>query len=62
MDDIDDDLYSRQRYVLGDDAMRAMQASSVLVLGTDILALEIGTRDRALRCRAPVTFSRSRTH
>lgn len=40
-DDIDEGLYSRQLYVLGHDAMRAMAKSSVLVLGCDGLALEI---------------------
>lgn len=39
--DIDESLYSRQLYVLGHDAMRAMAKSSVLIIGCDGLAVEI---------------------
>lgn len=39
--DIDESLYSRQLYVLGHDAMRAMAQSSVLIIGCDGLAVEI---------------------
>lgn len=40
-DDIDEGLYSRQLYVLGHDAMRAMAKSAVLVIGCDGLGVEI---------------------
>lgn len=40
-DDIDEGLYSRQLYVLGHDAMRAMQKSAVLIVGCDGLGVEI---------------------
>lgn len=40
-DQIDEALYSRQLYVLGHDAMRAMAKSAVLLLGCDGLAVEI---------------------
>lgn len=40
-DDIDEGLYSRQLYVLGHDAMRAMQKSAVLIIGCDGLGVEI---------------------
>ena len=39
--DIDEGLYSRQLYVLGHDAMRAMAKSSVLIIGCDGLGVEI---------------------
>ncbi|KAG1956676.1 ubiquitin-like modifier-activating enzyme [Pimephales promelas] len=39
--DIDDSLYSRQRYVLGDSAMQQMAQSSVLVSGMGALGVEI---------------------
>ncbi|XP_012944645.1 ubiquitin-like modifier-activating enzyme 6 [Aplysia californica] len=39
--DIDDSLYSRQRYVLGDSAMHRMANSSVLVYGLGGLGVEI---------------------
>lgn len=39
--EIDESLYSRQLYVLGHDAMRAMAQSSVLIIGCDGLAVEI---------------------
>ena len=41
-EEIDDSLYSRQRYVLGDEAMKLMQVSSVLVSGMGGLGVEIG--------------------
>lgn len=40
-DDIDEGLYSRQLYVLGHEAMRAMAKSSVLIVGCDGLAVEV---------------------
>lgn len=40
-DHIDEGLYSRQLYVLGHDAMRAMAKSSVLIIGCDGLGIEI---------------------
>jgi len=40
-DQIDEGLYSRQLYVLGHDAMRAMKNSTVLVSGFDGLAIEL---------------------
>ncbi|BFY97150.1 hypothetical protein BsWGS_00190 [Bradybaena similaris] len=39
--EIDDSLYSRQRYVLGDSAMRRMANSSVLIYGMGGLGIEI---------------------
>lgn len=39
--DIDDSLYSRQRYMLGDQAMKKMMSSRVLLLGCDCLGVEI---------------------
>lgn len=39
--DIDDSLYSRQRYMLGDQAMKKMMSSHVLLLGCDCLGVEI---------------------
>nr|BEH82873.1 ubiquitin/FAT10-activating enzyme [Halocynthia roretzi] len=39
--EIDDSLYSRQRYMLGDRAMRRMATSSALLLGCDTLGVEI---------------------
>ncbi|XP_048053522.1 ubiquitin-like modifier-activating enzyme 6 [Megalobrama amblycephala] len=39
--DIDDSLYSRQRYVLGDSAMQQMAQSTVLVSGMGALGVEI---------------------
>ena len=39
--EIDDSLYSRQRYVLGDKAMKKMAQSKVLVSGIDGLGVEI---------------------
>ena len=43
---IDESLYSRQLYVLGEDAMKKMNASSVLIIGMKGLGVEIG-RGRA---------------
>ncbi|KAI0563060.1 ubiquitin-activating enzyme E1 [Gracilaria domingensis] len=40
-DDIDEGLYSRQLYVLGHEAMRAMAKSAVLIIGCDGLGVEI---------------------
>ena len=39
---IDKDLYSRQLYVLGEEAMKKMAASSVLVSGMSGLGVELG--------------------
>ena len=39
--DIDDSLYSRQRYVLGDEAMAAMAKANVLLYGLGGLGVEI---------------------
>ncbi|KAJ8299843.1 hypothetical protein KUTeg_022590 [Tegillarca granosa] len=39
--EIDDSLYSRQRYVLGDSAMKRMASSSVLIYGMGGLGIEI---------------------
>lgn len=39
--EIDDSLYSRQRYVLGDSAMKRMAQSSILVYGLGGLGIEI---------------------
>lgn len=41
--EIDKDLYSRQLYVLGEEAMKKMASSSVLVSGMGGLGVEIGT-------------------
>lgn len=40
---IDKDLYSRQLYVLGEEAMKKMANSSVLVSGLSGLGVELGT-------------------
>uniref|UniRef100_A0A8C1SWM6 Ubiquitin-like modifier-activating enzyme 6 n=1 Tax=Cyprinus carpio TaxID=7962 RepID=A0A8C1SWM6_CYPCA len=40
--DIDDSLYSRQRYVLGDSAMQKMARSAVFLSGIGALGVEIG--------------------
>ncbi|XP_053405676.1 ubiquitin-like modifier-activating enzyme 6 isoform X2 [Mercenaria mercenaria] len=40
--EIDDSLYSRQRYVLGDGAMQRMAKASVLLYGVGGLGIEIG--------------------
>ena len=41
--EIDDSLYSRQRYVLGDQAMKRMARANVLLCGMGSLGVEIGT-------------------
>ena len=41
--EIDDNLYSRQRYVLGDEAMKKMVKSSVFLSGLGGLGVEIGS-------------------
>jgi len=41
--EIDQDLYSRQIYVLGVETMKKMAAANVLLHGLDGLGLEIGT-------------------
>jgi ubiquitin-activating enzyme E1-like protein 2 len=40
--EIDDSLYSRQRYVLGDSAMHKMARSTVFISGIGGLGVEIG--------------------
>lgn len=40
--EIDDSLYSRQRYVLGDVAMKRMAKSNVLLSGLGGIGIEIG--------------------
>lgn len=47
--DIDDGLYSRQRYVLGDSAMQRMARSNVLVSGMGGLGVEIGAMRRNVK-------------
>ena len=39
---IDESLYSRQLYVLGEEAMKKMNASSALIIGMKGLGVEIG--------------------
>ena len=39
---IDESLYSRQLYVLGEDAMKKMGHSSALIIGMKGLGVEIG--------------------
>ena len=39
---IDESLYSRQLYVLGEEAMKRMNASSALIIGMKGLGVEIG--------------------
>lgn len=39
---IDESLYSRQLYVLGEEAMKKMNASSALIIGIKGLGVEIG--------------------
>lgn len=60
---IDDNLYSRQRYVLGDQAMKSMARSSVLISGLSGVGLEIaknvalaGVRLLTVHDRNPVTW------
>ena len=40
--ELDENLYSRQLYVLGYDAMKRMQHSNVLIVGLTGLGVEIG--------------------
>jgi len=40
-EEIDDSLYSRQRYVLGDDAMKRLAKANVFIMGMDGLGIEI---------------------
>ena len=42
---IDESLYSRQLYVLGEDAMKKMGHSSALIIGMKGLGVEIGSRN-----------------
>lgn len=63
-DEIDEGLYSRQLYVLGHDAMRAMARSSVLIVGCDGFATEIakniilaGVKSVALYDPTPASFT-----
>ena len=39
---IDESLYSRQLYVLGEEAMKKMSTSSALIVGMKGLGVEIG--------------------
>ena len=39
---IDESLYSRQLYVLGEEAMKKMTSSSALIVGMKGLGVEIG--------------------
>ena len=43
---IDESLYSRQLYVLGEEAMKRMNASSALIIGMKGLGVEIGIHER----------------
>ena len=43
--EIDDSLYSRQRYVLGDGAMQRMARSNVFISGLSGLGIEAGLGD-----------------
>ena len=43
---IDESLYSRQLYVLGEEAMKRMNASSALIIGMKGLGVEIGIDKR----------------
>lgn len=63
-DDIDEGLYSRQLYVLGHDAMRAMAKSAVLIIGCDGLGVEIaknvilaGLKSVTIYDPTPATFA-----
>ena len=42
---IDESLYSRQLYVLGEEAMKRMNASSALIIGMKGLGVEIGIHE-----------------
>ena len=62
--DIDEALYSRQLYVLGHEAMRRMQASTVLIVGLKGLGVEIaknvalaGVKSVTLHDREPVELA-----
>ena len=44
---IDESLYSRQLYVLGEEAMKKMTSSSALIIGMKGLGVEIGLHFRA---------------
>ncbi len=50
---IDENLLSRQLYVLGHEAQKRLQASSVLIVGLQGIGVEIG--ERALAFAAPRT-------
>ena len=39
--EIDDSLYSRQRYVLGDEAMKQMHKASILIIGLGGVGVEV---------------------
>lgn len=63
-DNIDEGLYSRQLYVLGHDAMRAMARSAVLLVGADGLAVEVaknvilaGVKSVAIHDPTPASFA-----
>ena len=63
-DAIDEALYSRQLYVLGHEAMRRMQQSTVLIVGLKGLGVEIaknvvlgGVKSLTLHDPKPVQFS-----
>ena len=43
-ENIDESLYSRQLYVLGEEAMKKMNASSALIIGMKGLGVEIGRK------------------
>ena len=43
---IDESLYSRQLYVLGEEAMKRMNASSALIISMKGLGVEIGIDKR----------------
>ena len=45
-EEIDEDLYSRQLYVMGHKAQRRMGNSSILIIGMNGLGVEIGACSR----------------
>ena len=45
---IDESLYSRQLYVLGEEAMKKMSASSALIIGMKGLGVEIGMKHKSI--------------
>ena len=48
---IDESLYSRQLYVLGEEAMKKMNASSALIVGLRGIGVEIGKASvSCMRC------------